>query len=170
MPTPLRTSRSSTKRPASVPSTTMPAPHVALKAPEYVEAVSWETDHCRSVQVSCVGTEAELELHSPTSSDANADGALGFRPPSLLISQPANRIVVRQAEHVISFLPSCATGTEMFGAMRFTPHGGANSGPVRSRDVGVEDSLKVVAQTLPCTWKSQFRPGKVRFREPRGVQ
>ena len=170
MPTPVRASWSSTKIAASVPSTSMPAPHVALKAPEYVEVVSWETDHCRSVQVSCVGREADLELHSPTSSDANADGALGFRPPSLLTSQPANRIVARQAEHVISFLPSCATGTEMFGAVRLTLNGGANSGPVWLRDVRVEDSLKVVAQTLPCTWKSQFRPGKVRFREPRGVQ
>ena len=149
----------------------MPAPHVALKAPEYVEVVSWETNHCRSVQESFVGGEAEeLELHCPTSSDANPDGALGFRLQSLLILQPANRIVARQAEPVSSFRPSCATGTEMFGAMRLTLNGGANSGPVWLRDVGVEDSLKVVAQTLPCTWKSQFRPRKVKFREPRSVQ
>ena len=146
VPTPLRSSRSSTRIPVRVPSTWTAGPHVALNEPENVEAVSWDTNHCRSLQEFADGTGAdELEFHWPTSSDASADGALGFNPLSLLTSQPADRIVMRQAEHAISFAPRPAAGTVMLGERRLTLFDGANSGPRWLRDMWVEDSVKVVA-------------------------
>ena len=50
---------------------------MAVKEPEYVEASSCEIDHCRLLQESGVDKGAdELELQSPTSSEANAEGGV----------------------------------------------------------------------------------------------
>jgi len=130
VPTPLRSSWSSTKISVRVPSAWTAEPHVALNEPENIKAVSWDTNHCRLMQEFCDGTGAdELELNWPTVSDASADGARGFSPLSLLTSQPADRIVTRQAEHAISFAPRPSAGTVMLRERRLTLYAAAKSGP-----------------------------------------
>lgn len=79
----------------SVSSTTTSVPHVALKEPKCVEAVSsTAAGRCMSLVF-----QDRTTHHFATSSDGNADGALGFRSFWRLSSQHANRNVTSQAEH-----------------------------------------------------------------------